>query len=110
LEACNQIKAFYCEVVNNKIHLKKSQDYYYQVQGALAITKVEWCDFVVWTTKDMHIKRIIFNQSFWNTCYLRLKTVYLSYILLEIIYTMIPIDLEIIQYVHFLLNIEYNQP
>lgn len=96
LEACNQVKAFCCEVVNNEIHLKKSHDYYYQVQGALAIAKVEWCDFVVWTTKDMHTERIIFDQSFWNTCYLRLKTVYLSYILPEIIYPRIPIDLEII--------------
>uniref|UniRef100_A0A1X7VDB0 YqaJ viral recombinase domain-containing protein n=2 Tax=Amphimedon queenslandica TaxID=400682 RepID=A0A1X7VDB0_AMPQE len=29
IEACNQVKAFSCEVVNNEIHLKKSHDYYY---------------------------------------------------------------------------------
>ena len=29
-----------------------------------AITKVEWCDFIVWTTKDMYEERILTISHF----------------------------------------------
>ena len=31
--------------------LKRSHQYYYQVQGQLQITKRTWCDFFVWTPR-----------------------------------------------------------
>ena len=97
-DACSQVKSFCCEVINGEIHLKKQHQYYYQIQGAMAIVGVKWCDFVVWTTKDMFVERVSFNQSFWNMCYSKLKSVYLSFILPEIIYPRIPLNLDIIQY------------
>ena len=38
------------EVVDNKIALKKSHSYYYQVQMQLAVTGYSWCDFFLCTT------------------------------------------------------------
>ena len=97
-DACHQIKAFCCEVIDNEIQLKKNHNYYYQIQGAMAIAKVDWCDFIVWTTKDMYIERVKFDERFWNKCFSKLTSVYSSFILPEIIYPRIPLNLDIIEY------------
>ena len=47
------------------VELKTSHMYYSQVQGQLAITERQFCDFVVYTTKDLFIQRIAFNEDFW---------------------------------------------
>lgn len=47
------------------MELKDSHAYYAQVQGQLAITGGQFCDFVVYTTKDLFIQRIIFDEQFW---------------------------------------------
>ena len=38
--------------------------YYYQVMGTLFCTDRKWCDFVVWTFKDMKVIRIERDESF----------------------------------------------
>ena len=57
-EACKKA-AFFC---TSEIKLKKNNNYYYQVQGQMAILNLSWCDFVVWTRKDMHTERIYFDR------------------------------------------------
>ena len=47
------------------MELKTSHAYYAQVQGQLAITERQFCDFVVYTTKDFSIQRIVFDEHFW---------------------------------------------
>ena len=47
------------------VQLKKTHDYYSQVQGQLAITEREWCDFVVHTTKGLSIQRVQYDEDFW---------------------------------------------
>ena len=74
-DACTKMKSFYCQLVNDQIRLKKSHHYYYQVQGAMAMADVKWCDFIVWTTNDMNIERITFDQTFWDLCYSKLKSI-----------------------------------
>lgn len=32
----------------------------------MAIGKRPWCDFVVWTSVDLHIQRIEFDNDFWT--------------------------------------------
>ena len=95
---CKNVKSFFCELVDDRIRLKINHQYYYQVQGAMAVAGVEWCDFIVWTNVDMHKERISFNLSFWNSCYSKLQTIYSSYILPEIIYPRLPSNLDIIAY------------
>jgi hypothetical protein len=70
----------------------------------MAITNVNWCDFIVWTTKDMHVERIIFNSTIWDTFYSKLKSIYSSFILPEIIYPRIHLDQDIIEYPPFPLS------
>lgn len=41
------------------VHLRCDHQYYYQVQGQLAICEKEYCDFVCWTPHGIHIERIL---------------------------------------------------
>ena len=100
-DAWKKVKSFYCQLINDRVCLKQTHSYYYQIQGAMAMAHVEWCDFIVWTTNDMVVERIPFNQSFWDYIYSQLKSIYLSYMLPEIIYPRIHLDLDIIQYPPF---------
>ena len=66
LEAAKTMPLFSCKAVDEKIYLKRNQNYYYQVQGQLAITHAQWCDFCVYTPHGMSIERIYFDELFWN--------------------------------------------
>ena len=107
IEACSKIKPFYCEIENGDIKLKKNHQYYYQVQGAMGIVGVEWCDFIIWTTKGMTIERIQFDKLFWTSCLTYLRSVYLEYVLPEIIYPRIPNNLNIVHY-NYQINTHYD--
>lgn len=47
--------------------LKNSHVYFAQVQGQMAIADVSYCDFVVWTTNGIHIRRISRDDFYWET-------------------------------------------
>lgn len=64
-EACTAIKGFFCMLQDGNVKLKKTHNYYYQVQGVMGITGKKWCDFVVWTTKGISIERINYDPTFW---------------------------------------------
>ena len=66
-EACSK-PHFFCTLCPNSSTpvLKKSHQYYAQVQGQMAITKREWCDFVIYTDKGLSIERIHFDEHFWK--------------------------------------------
>lgn len=51
--------------------LKKSHPYFYQVLGLLAITGLQWCDFIVCNAhyapgRDISVERRDFDQKFWE--------------------------------------------
>ena len=49
--------------------LKRSHNYYLQVQGQLGICGLDWCDFVMYTSKSISIERIQFDEENWaNMC------------------------------------------
>ena len=58
-EACKDPQ-FCCTVINNKIQLKKNHSYYHQIQLQLFVAsdRVHWCDFVVYTLKNISVERI----------------------------------------------------
>jgi hypothetical protein len=60
----------------------------------MAIVGVEWCDFIVWTTKNMTVERICFDHIFWSTCFEKLQSAYIHYILPEIIYPKLEASLK----------------
>lgn len=44
--------------------LRRDHSYFFQVQGHMAITDTKFCDFVVYTTKGVHIERVTHDRSF----------------------------------------------
>ena len=67
----------YIEETTEAVKLKRSHDYFYQVQGQMAVVGVQWCDFIIWTPAFIHVERIYYDDTFWNTkCIPRLKSFY----------------------------------
>ena len=73
LDACSD-GAFYCEVVQGKPKLKKSHQYFNQVQGQMGVTKAEWYGML----NGMSIERIKFDAQFWNTNRCKLEEFYFN--------------------------------
>jgi hypothetical protein len=61
---------------DGKINLKKSHAYYCQVQGQLMITGVNFCDFLVFTRKEIHIERISPDVDFMKELGSNLSEIY----------------------------------
>ncbi|XP_068743560.1 uncharacterized protein [Montipora capricornis] len=59
--------------------------YYYQVQCKLFVTGVEYCDFVVWTNKDIFIQRILPDTEFWDRTLTRAILFYKKGVLPELL-------------------------
>ena len=57
---------FSIEQISGTYRLRRDTEYYAQVQGQMALTGSEWCDFVVYTEKGMVIERILFDSQYWK--------------------------------------------
>ena len=51
---------------NQKLALKKTHKYYYQIQGQMACSKKAVCHFVVYTLVDILIEQIYFDPTFFE--------------------------------------------
>ncbi|XP_041932837.1 uncharacterized protein LOC121695788 [Alosa sapidissima] len=64
---CPNVKNFvdckYVKMENGSRKLKKSHAYYWQVQGQLLLTGMQWCDFVVWAQEDYLVQRIYIDTE-----------------------------------------------
>jgi hypothetical protein len=61
--------------------LKEEHNYYAQVQGQMAITNTEYCDFVIWTTIDLFIRRIRRDNHFWEVNKPTLEEFYFKHVM-----------------------------
>ena len=66
----------------NRIILNPTHIYYYQVQGQLALTALDWIDFVAHSgVADIFIERVYFDKQLClNTMLPKLNAFYFSYI------------------------------
>ena len=51
--------------INDEVTLKRKHSYYAQVQGQLAVTKREWCHFLVYTKTGYHLECIQLDKDYW---------------------------------------------
>jgi hypothetical protein len=56
-----------CEIINGQFQLKRTDSYYFQVQGQLHITKKMFCYFCIWTSRDILYEKIKRDDNFWKT-------------------------------------------
>ncbi|XP_035685431.1 uncharacterized protein LOC118422035 [Branchiostoma floridae] len=80
-EADQQHRQFCLELRGQRLQLKHSHPYYFQVQAQLACTGRNYCDFVVWrgagkTTQQLHIERIYPDVAFFSTYVAKAKTLF----------------------------------
>ena len=84
-EACDTVKSFCLERREEKeqvtYKLKRRHDYYYQIQCQMFCSKVEWCDFVVRTSKDLHVQCIFRDPNWWKQQMPRLNEFYFDALL-----------------------------
>ncbi len=81
--ACSN-KTFCLEKKGSKYQLKRKHGYYYQVQCQLYCTNESWCDFVVRTTKDIHVERIYRDRKWWEIQLTKLNKFYFTALLPEL--------------------------
>lgn len=67
------------------LYLDTVHQYYYQMQCQLFITGVEYCDFVVWTEKDLFIQQVLPDTEFWGRSLTRATLFYKKGVLPELI-------------------------
>ena len=65
--------------------LSLKHDYYIQIQGQMTICNREYCDFVCWTPKGMHVERISFDPSVFHKIKPSLDRFFLSFVLPELL-------------------------
>ena len=81
-EATNEISDFCLEYSDNDtLVLKHDHIFHYQIQGQLMVSGAEFCDFVVYTRKDLFIQRIFPDITFMNNMYDKLFNFYVKYFL-----------------------------
>ena len=74
----------FCDTIFERV--KRNHNYYYQVQGELAIMGVPWCDFVVWTKAGIFIERITLDNHLWSNIMLpKLTQFYVDHVVPEIL-------------------------
>ena len=85
-EAC-QGSEFCCSIINGKMQLKRGHSYYHQVQLQLHVASdiCSWCDFCIYTTKDIAVERIYADQQWVLTFCPQLDEYYFDHILPELV-------------------------
>jgi hypothetical protein len=73
------------EIINGQCNLKHNHSYYYQVQAQLHLCEVSFSDFIVWTTRGLHVERIFPDVVFFNEVVARIARFYKSAILPELL-------------------------
>ena len=59
-------QADFCYQLNDgELCLRKNHAYFYQIQGQMALTGTEWCDFFIWIGNSTHLERIYFQEDIW---------------------------------------------
>ncbi|XP_065944675.1 uncharacterized protein [Magallana gigas] len=76
-----------CAIVNGNYVLKKSisSSYYVQMLGQMAVCKLSYCDFVLYTQKDIYVERVNFSQADWELLFEKLKSFYVQYVLPKLV-------------------------
>lgn len=81
-----------CGLRLNKDELKldSKHRYYYQVQCQLFVTEMAYCEFVVWTKKDLFVQSLMPDEHFRNVNLPKAITFYKKVVLPEVIINCFP--------------------
>lgn len=79
-EAAGNDRNFCLQKENGILQLSRRHPYYLQVQGQLGVSRMTWCDFLVWVGESYHLERINADVKLFQECILpRLAAFYAEY-------------------------------
>lgn len=84
-----------CILENDMLKLKRTHNYYYQVQGQLHVTQRKFCYFVLWSPKGMLFEKIERDEEFWKNIEPKLESFFFECLLPEIIDGRIPRNMPV---------------
>mgnify|MGYP005950799817 CR=1 FL=1 len=79
-EAVQQVSQF-CLTQNadGNIELKRTHEYFFQIQGQMMVSGASFCEFVVYTKKDIFVQNIKEDLMFQNEMFHKLANFYLQH-------------------------------
>ena len=81
-DAAKEDKTFFLKLTDSGLELKRNHLYYYQCQGIVNLLGLPWIDFEVCTSVDVHVERILRDETTWEKKMLpELTSFFLSFIL-----------------------------
>lgn len=89
-----QCLSFCCKLDNGALKVKKLHTYYAQMQFAMAVMEMTWCDFVIWTPHGISIERVPFDAD-WPQMSSQLLQCYKSWILPDYFEMKVPRKLSV---------------
>ena len=75
-------------------NLKRNHKHYSQIIGQIHLAKVGYCDFLVWTTKGLHIERIEANKNYFENMEPKLKGYFIKIVLPELLTNKLKSEIE----------------
>ena len=67
--------------LDENLELRKGHDYYFQLQTYLGIYNYDVGYFCIWTTRGVHIQRILLDREFWSSLKTNICTYYFAHYL-----------------------------
>ena len=78
-EAAATIKDFYVVSNGQDLTVSKEHNCYYQIQGQLLLSGLNFCDFVLYTRKDLYTQRVYKDIQFINAMISKLHDFHVNY-------------------------------
>ena len=66
------------KIVKDKIKVSKNHNCYHQIQGQLLLSGLDFCDFVLYTRKDLYTERVDRDVKFINAMISKLHDLYVG--------------------------------
>ncbi|XP_049267370.1 uncharacterized protein LOC125756543 [Rhipicephalus sanguineus] len=85
IEEASNDTSFCLKNENGKLTLRKTRQYYYQVQTQMAVCNATYCDFVVWTPSSVFIERVTKDNSFLDSVLASTKKFFTHVIMPELL-------------------------
>ena len=81
------------EIREGHVRLKKSSEYYFQIQGQMAITKRSYGDIFIFNiaNRSYHLERIDFDPTFWEQMLHNLKLFWHTFVLPKLLTVKVPL-------------------
>ena len=76
---------FYLKVTEGCLQLSRKHNYYFQVQGQLALCNRSYCDFVCWTPHGVHIERVARDVTTWQEMQPKLQAFFVEVLLPKVL-------------------------